>query len=373
MRLVDGRWYWRATDKATRAVLERLAPGKQNIAAGPSNTVADAARKWWAANVLPAITTAVPDQLATHGTVQEILDRAKLEIVPTYSPKTQDEWERYITNLGARFGKWRYAKSEAEAASGNFLRSMHLTQYLDEQANADRPVAGNKEVQALSRMFHKAKSRWGYTEYNPCLQVEYNDEAPRLVYQSDENFLKFYAKAPPLGQVMLDLAQVAGPRRGMILKLNLADIKPEGVLLTLNKKKRTDAPRHQLVRWTDAGGKDTGLREIIDRAMALRRQVRGGQKVVADLTTAPLFLNRRGKRVTETGYNSMMQRAGRAAGFKAHEFHPHDVRVKSLSDSPSAADAQDRGGHLDGRTTRGTYRAKPIEVTPLKRVSKNTT
>ncbi len=66
----------------------------------------------------------------------------------------------------------------------------------------------------------------------------------------------------------------------------------------------------------------------------------------------------------------MWQRAARAAGFGKHEYHFHDNRRKSASDAPSEQHAQDLLLHLDPRTTRGVYRAKPVEVPPLKRVSK---
>lgn len=371
MRLVDGRWHWRATDAATRLVLERLAPGKTSIAAGAENHDKTAARKWWVEKIVPELDRTVPIDMPARGLVREITARYRRDVLPTLAEKTQVERGRHLHNIDKRFGDRRYAKNEAEASTGEYLRAMHLTAYLDEQVKLKRPVQGNREVQALSRCFHIAKARWGLTEYNPCLHVEYNEETPRLQYQSDERFMRVYAKAPPLLQVMMDLAQMHGPRRGMLLRLNLVDVDAAagGLWVTLNKKRRSAAARRQLIKFTDTQGNDTGLREVLDRALELRAQVRGGQKV-ADLETAPLFLNRRGRRVTETGFNSMWQRATRAAGFKAHEYHFHDNKVKSLSDSPSVADAQDRGGHLDPRTTREVYRARPVEVIPLPRVSK---
>jgi hypothetical protein len=369
MRLVDAHWYWRPTDAAARAVLERIAPGKAGIPAGKDNTDKTAVRAWWAATILPALKHVVPDELAARGVVAELLERAERDILPGYSQKTQDEWARYLKKLRAEFGSRRYARSEAEAVAGEYLRSMHLTAYLDAQARLGRPVAANKEVQALGRIFHVAKARWGYTEYNPVLQVEFNEEAPRLVYQPDAAFMAVYAKAPATLQVMMDIAQMNGVRRGMLLKLNLVDLVDAGVWITLNKRRKNAPVRRQLLRYIDDHGNETGLREVIARALEERKKVRGGQKV-ADLATAPLFLNRRGRRVSETGFNSMWQRAARGAGFGKHEFHFHDIKVKSLSDSPSLADAQERGGHLDPRTTASTYRAKPVEVVPLKRVSK---
>jgi hypothetical protein len=58
-----------------------------------------------------------------------------------------------------------------EASTGPFLRSIDITRYLNNQETAGRPVQANKEIHRLSRIFPLAKTRWGYTEYNPCLQV----------------------------------------------------------------------------------------------------------------------------------------------------------------------------------------------------------
>ena len=121
-----------------------------------------------------------------------------------------------------------------------------------------------------------------------------------------------------------------------------------------------------MIRWND------DLHAVIDRALELRKKVRGGQKDVKDLATAPLFLNRVGKAFSETGFNSAWQRATRAAGFGKHELHFHDLKAKAVSDSPNLEDAIDRGGHMDPRTTQRVYRRKPSEIVPLPRVSKKT-
>ena len=49
-------------------------------------------------------------------------------------------------------------------------------------------------------------------------------------------------------QCMMDLAQMVRARRGMILKLTLADMTDKGLVITLNKRKRTEAVRRQLIR-----------------------------------------------------------------------------------------------------------------------------
>lgn len=363
LRPVDGRWYWRPTDRATRALRDRLWPGRQSVPAGKLNATTDGARRWWAETVLPALEGA-PLTLPAAGTVSELIGRYRRDIIPTLPIDSGAEDKRYCGNLEKAFGTWKYAKSEAEAATGHYLRSMHVTQHLRAQEAAGRPVAGNREIRCLSRIFRLAKTLWGYTEYNPCLQVEYAPETPRGVYVTDGMFGRVYPKASPTLQCMMDMAQMHGARRGMLMKATLACITEDGVLLPLNKKKRGDPQRYQLIRWTD------DLRAVIARALEIRAELRGGQKAVADLDTAPLFLNRKGAAWTKTGFNSQWHRASRAAGFGKHEFHFHDIKAKSLSDSPNEADAQNRGGHLDARTTRRVYRRRPVEVIPLPMVSR---
>ena len=99
-------------------------------------------------------------------------------------------------------------------------------------------------------------------------------------------------------------------------------------------------------------------------------KTRGGKRTdVADLPSAPLFLNRKGKAITVSGFNSMWYRARSMAGFAEGEFHFHDINAKSLSDSPDAVNAMERGGHVDLRMAKRVYRRKPTDVIPLPQVS----
>ncbi len=370
------RYYVRPVNAEMRRVFAVRYPGKTCAPLGADKYEA---RKLWT-----AIFIADPEADAQLGTVAVIVERYRRDVLPYLHPKTKAEHTRYCRTLAAEFGSWRYAKSEAESVTGAFLRSMHITQYLRREAkrevrnkhgtliSAGRAVASNKEIQCFSRMFKLAKTEWGYTEYNPCLQIEYNHEEPRGMYASDETFMLVYAKALPALQCMMDLAQMHGARRGMLIRLSLSDLTDDGVWVTLNKRKKTEAVRRQVWRYLDDQGNDTGLREVVTRILELRAKIRGGKKQqnVEDLAKAPLFLNRFGKRMTESGFNSLWQRARVAAGFKRHEFHFHDIKAKSVSDSPDEIDAMNRGGHIELRTTRKVYRRKPTEIIALPRVSK---
>jgi len=371
------RYYVRPVNAEMRSVFELKFPGKSCAPLGADK--AEARKEWVKLFILEQ-----PQDNAESGTVAEIIDRYERDILPHLHSKTKAEHTRYCKTLRAAFGSRRYAKSEPEAATGQFLRTMHITQYLRAEAkrpvfnkhgtmvSAGRAVASNKEVQCLSRMFALAKAEWGYTEYNPCIGIDYNPERPRDFYPADNLFMRVYEKASPLLQCMMDLAQMHGARRGMLIRILLDDITDAGVSVTLNKRKKTDVARRQFWHYLDANGGDTGLREVIARALELRAKVRGGKKQqnVEDTVKAPLFLNRLGKRFSESGFNSLWGRARRAAGFGPHEFHFHDIKAKALSDSPGINDAMDRGGHTDQRMARRVYRRKPIDVIALPRVSK---
>ncbi len=331
--------------------------------AGERNNKNDGARAWWAETVLPALRDAPVIEAPRPGTVGEIIERYRREILPTLPDTTAAEDQRYCSKLEQAFGDRKYATSEAEAAKGTFVRTMDISRHLRSPENQKRPVAANREIQCLARMFSIAKSLWGYTEYNPCLQAMYNVETPRSVYVDDAMFMKVYEKALPILQCMMDLAQMHAARRGMLLRMTLGTITDAGVLLPLNKKKKADVQRYQRILWTDE------LREVINRALELRQKARGGQNQIADLTSAPLFLNRKGKAITVSGFNSMWYRARSKAGFAEGEFHFHDIKAKSMSDSPDAVNAMERGGHVDLRMAKRVYRRKPTDVIPLAKVS----
>lgn len=299
--------------------------------------------------------------------------------MPLLTGTTKGHRTAYCKVLKKAFGHWRFAKCEAEAATGQFLRSMHVTQYLraeavreykDErtkQLRSGRPVGANREVKLLSLIFKLAKIEWGYTEYNPCLQIKYNPEHAREQYHDDEAFMAVYEKASATMQCLMDLAQMNGARRGMLLMISLADAdlsKPH-LRIPLNKRRVGSTMKYRLVPWTD------DLKDVIKRALAIRSKLRGGKKElkVSDLDTAPLFLSRTGKPYGVSAFNSEWRRTRERAGIPAHAFHFHDIKAKAISDSPDLADAQARGDHSDSTITKTVYRRKPAVVTPLPRVS----
>ena len=169
-------------------------------------------------------------------------------------------------------------------------------------------------------------------------------------------------------QCLMDLAQMNGARRGMLLQITLADAdltKPH-LRIPLNKRRAGAVTKYRLVPWTD------DLVDVIKRALAIRAKVRGGKKdlKVSDLETAPLFLSRTGKPYGISAFNTEWRRTRERAGIPAHAFHFHDIKAKAISDSPDLQNAQERGDHADSAITKTVYRRKPSVVAPLARVSK---
>ena len=364
---VKGRFYVRPVNEEMRRIFAVAFPG---IRCAPLGADKAEARKLW----VKLFVTDVPPEDAKTGTVAEIIERYERE----YNVQPKTDRHRYCMELKEAFGHWPYAKNEAEASTGRFLRSMNLTAYLDTESKRKlydkegrllhdgRPVAANRTIEFLSRIFRVAKTRWGYTEYNPCLHVEYNPEVPREEYHEDDAFMKVYEKASAKMQCAMDLAQMNGARRGMILRLTLADVDENrpNVRFTVNKRRKGAKPKYKVAPWTD------DLRSVIARALEIRSKVRGGQREVKDLDTAPLFLSRKGKAWGPSAFNTDWQRARRKAGFGKHTFHFHDIKAKALSDSPDLMDAMARGDHTEIRTTKTVYRRKPASVTPLPAVSR---
>ena len=175
--LVKDRYYVRPVSKEMRRVFAAAYPGKKKCA--PLGADKAEARKLW----VKLFVTDRPPESAQGGTVSELIERYEREQLPQLTGTTKGHRTSYCKALNRVFGPWRYAKSEAEAVTGQFLRSMHVTQYLRAEAVREyegkkkrvhhgRPVGANREVKLLSLIFKLAKIEWGYTEYNPCLQIK---------------------------------------------------------------------------------------------------------------------------------------------------------------------------------------------------------
>lgn len=359
VRPIAGRYYVRPVNEAMRRVFARVFPGKQTAPLGADKL---AMRKRWI-----ALFCAPESETAQAGTVGELVERFlrdELEAPdgatgrPYFAPATQRNYRGSAKRVKAKFGSWRYARTEAEAVSGGYLRTMHVRAYLKDAT--DRPHSANQDVVLLATVFRFARNEWGATEYNPCDGVRYNASKARQVFPSDDQFMDVYRHAKPTLQCMMDLAQMTGARRGSIAAITLADIRDDGLRIVSNKTKRGATPKETVYGWTDE------LRAVVNRAVEVRSKRRGSGTV----ESIHLFLTNRGRPFGKSALDSQWERALERAGIERAAFHFHDIRAKSATESGDDLDAMKRLGHTDMRTTRKVYRRRPDAVAPLRSVSK---
>lgn len=341
MREVAGRWYWRPTDEASRAVCEQLAPGKASIAAGGSK---DEARKWWAKAVLPRLEA--QEAPNNDDTVASVIDAYLIS--PQFlklAEKTRGDYTRDLGRMKEKFGTIRYARSEAEAATGAFLRRMHVAQHLD---GADRKVAANRQIAALSSAFAVAV-RSGRTEYNPCRGVERNSERPRDRLVTHREYALLKHAAPDVIRIAMLLARLTGMREGDLLALTWRHVVGDEIRVT-PAKTAASTGISQRIRVTPS------LRIVLDAAKRLR----------SGLRSMFVIHNSSGQGYTQSGFQSMWQRTVKKSGVV--DVHFHDLRALAVT----AAERRERGsgsdlaGHADPATTRRIYRRGAVKVSPVR-------
>jgi integrase len=269
---------------------------------------------------------------AIDGTMGALMDRYLREIAPKKAPRTYHNNLHEMQRLRKAFGPMR----------PNDITPQDIYAYMDARG---APIAANREKSLLSHVFAYGV-RWGIVNDNPCRLVKRNPERPRDRDVSDQEYTFVHSLASPVLQVAMDLVYLTGLRLGDLLRLSeLENVTREGLLVRIGK-----TGKRVLFEWTPE------LREVVDRARALRGKVRG----------LYLLCNRGGQRYTESGFKAMWQRLMRKAMEKGlrERFTFHDLRAKAASaaDNPTEFLAHD-----DPRTTNRIYRRAVRRVTPVQR------
>lgn len=359
-RQIAGRWYVEATNVHLAKVIGAMTDGRKSMPLAPPGKPAPtdkrSAREYYVhIFVRPLDAFAAADT----GTVAELVALARIDLLPKYrSAKGRKEAERYLDVIDREFGKRRYARHQSEAASGEFLRRHEVQRYVLRRAEEGAPVAGNRMLNVLHRVFALASSLWGKTEYDPTTGVERNPENPRDQLPAAGQFDALYAAAPEWMQCAMLLARGLARRRGEILGLSDVDVTEAGLEFRRGKAREGRRPKTIIVEWSPE------LRAIVDRLRAhkARMEHRTGVKCLR------LLVNEDGGPVTETGWNStwarMIERVnrawekeGRAERILRQEFHFHDLRAVAPS-TMARADAQHLLAHDDPAST-DVYRRGP--------------
>lgn len=325
----------------------------------------DGKRKYRLGKTLPEAYRAWSQKLDTTQnakTIGDLLDRYLLEVVPTKAPGTREDNVSQAKQLRTIFG--------AMPLLG--LKPRHVYLYVDKRSQkkvneAGRTTGGlaiaRREAKLLSHAFTKAVE-WGYVDRHPFLkELRLAGSKPRDRYIEDweiEECLKLDSKRKKGSlsaiQAYIILKLMTGMARSDLLRLTMADIKPDGIHIQRHKTK-------------DSSGKRT----IYQMTPELERAVEMA-KAARPRISPYLFCNRNGQPYIDDetgksdGWDSMWQRFMDRVLKETkvtEKFTEHDLRAKAASDADTLDHARALLSHTDARTTETIYRRKPERVLPL--------
>lgn len=385
----SGTIYFRPTNEGDREIVRTITGGALSLTLGANVDEAHASELW-----KRVVAARVKQTGFQPGFVSELVDRARRHYLTKKRIKNDETraWRsRHLDELEREFGARRYAKNvydATKAPAGTYLLAMNIQAHIDKHAET-RHVAVNRAVQTWKIVWDEARRRWGLTEYNPCAGLDLNDEAPRDVLPDDRaHFFKVYRKLDPPSRFVLALGRYYGRRRGEALGIKLSGIAEDGVHTIRGKR-----AKELILLWDDLaiGRRPDGtvitrpgrLRKMVARAQRWRAQVIRPEKVWKNGKRRPapkvvaleaLLLNRRGRKLSATGFNTAFRRAMERVGLveelgtamvrgkemrrTRRAFNPNDTRAKRAS-TLSKLQAVDVLAHDEERTTEVIYRRGP--------------
>lgn len=348
-RLVHGAYYFQVPPG-----LEPLWEDKKLYRLG--KTLPEAYRAW----------SSKMDSQDKAQTIAQLLDRYLLEVVPTKAPATQTANLTYIKQLRLVFGSMPLAT----------IKPQFIYQYVDRRKNKKATDSGritgglaiaHREVKTLSHAFTKAVE-WGYIDKHPFKnELRLTGEKPRDRYVEDWEVLECLAldskrkKGSIFAiQAYIRIKLMTGMARSDLLRLTVADIRPDGIHIQRHKTRDSSGKRTVYEMTPD-------LSTAIEMAKAARPRL--SPYLFCTRNAEPYIDEATG---TSNGWESMWQRFMERVlkETKVQEkFTEHDLRAKCASDAATLEHARALLSHADSRTTETIYRRKPERVQPLKGVA----
>jgi integrase len=215
---------------------------------------------------------------------------------------TRDDYTQASIPLLKVFGKMHAAA----------IRPVHLNKYLRVKRE-DAPVRANHEIALLSNLLKMAVGR-GDIDFNPCQQVQRNEEEPRTEAPEADALAAFLKWAQPIAPTLAGMAEFAalvGARRMEFLRLQWTQVSPEAVRLIRGKQRG----KKEVV---DVVAMSPALRELLDRLKPAR--------------IGPVFPTERRPQqpYTESGFKTMWNRLmlqAVAEEIVSSRFTFHDLRA----------------------------------------------
>lgn len=299
----------------------------------------------------------------------------------------------------------------------NFLPSeikrRHIYLFVDRLAKSRKNSACNRYLSLISGILQYAVF-WGYIDESPCQRMKYKKEEPRKRNISPEEFSafqNFLDSENPLMAAYINFKYLSGRRGGEILNIKLSQIQPDGIHLTVLKKRNGNTNR--IVIWNEdflqatitlfnsyavnAINKRTNRdlkREYMpsskrndlikkDQNRELKKSANPIHQTMqifpvdhpelffqfcAENPGINLIRNEQGLGYTNSGFGGNFKKLMSKAlkqGVINKAFTLHDIRGKTANDSESKEAAQQRLDHEDPKTTQKYYRDKPEIIIPL--------
>ena len=268
----------------------------------------------------------------TGSTVNHMIDRYVLEILPKLALKTQDERTRQSKKLKQVFGPVLLSDVEPH----------HIAAYLDQR---ESKVAANREITFLSSMFSYAM-RWGWCKFNPCTGVRRNTEKKRTRYITDEELKLLMSEASEQMACIIELAYLTAIRKSDLLKIRVNDLQADGLHVLPTK---TQDSTGQVMIFSNT----PRLLEVLNRSRKLRRRA----------SSMYLFATQDGTPHSTSVFNSAWKRLKNKVGLS--DIHFHDIRAKALTDAKRMAGsdyAQALGNHASVETTEIYIKAREVNT-----------
>lgn len=279
----------------------------------------------WAAHIQSPVA-------GTH-TVEDLLNRYILEVVPAKAERTQKD------NLG----EMRYLRPFFGAMGLDSVLPQHIAAYRDARSAKTR---GNREVALLSHAFTKA-CEWGLIKSNPCREVKRNKETARDRYITDEELEKFKEICPPWLKAYIGIKALTGQRQQDLLALEWKDVREDGIFISPIKTQRTTRKK-LLIALTP---------ELSSLMNSLKRQ------------GAYCFMTRSGTPYVASGFGSIWRRLmAKHVSAGNERFHEHDIRGKVATDLDDPVAAQQLLGHSSIKMTESYIKQRATDVVqPLRK------
>lgn len=296
------------------------------------------------------------NRVAEAKTIGQLLDRYVLEVIPAKAAASRTGNINQLQKLKEVFGDM-----PLEPFAPRLVYQYVDRRSVKKEDGTGGRIAAHREMELLSHAYTKAVE-WGYIDRHPFLgQVRLKGETPRDRYVEDWEVIELLSLEPfqkkgsvTMIQAYLRLKLLTGMAQGDLLRLQMSQIREDGIHVTRHKT-----------------AKSSGKRTIYERSPELDEAI-AMAKAARPVHLSPyLFCNRNGEGyINEAtgkppGWKSMWQRF-MARVLKettvTEPFTEHDLRAKVGSDAESLEKARALLAHVDSRTTERVYRRKPERV-----------